>query len=137
VIAQTFRSPVKVTLALWPLAFAGCILLTLVRLGACNRDASSQGNAWTKDHSGYCTSSGWDALTAGPGSGTLTALALLALTAAWPASALVITGSIAALRDDARHLDRAWWIVAGGGAVLVVAFFLKWGHMTIVGGAGG
>jgi hypothetical protein len=128
---------VKLSLSLWPIAFAGCVVLTLIRLAACHPDAASQGNAWTEDHNGYCTNSGWDALTAGPGSGSLLALILLAVTVAWPATVLACGTAVAAGRGDAGLAPRAYaWAAAVGGA-LIVAFILKWGHATVVGGAGG
>ena len=128
---------VRRSLALWPLAFAGCVVLTLVRLAACHPDAASQGNAWTEDHNGYCTNSGWDALTAGPGSGSLLALVLLAVTVAWPATVLACAAAVAAGRRDEGLASRAYTWAAAIGGVLVVAFILRWGHATVVGGAGG
>jgi hypothetical protein len=131
------RGPVRTVLAVWPAALGGCVLLTAIRFAACNRDASPYGNAWTEDHNGYCTHSGWDALTAGPLNGTLPAIVLLAVTAAWPATTLAGAVFVAAGRRDARLASRLWSVWAGIGTVLVVAFLLKWGHVTIVGGAGG
>jgi hypothetical protein len=140
--ADTRGSPsrdasVRTLLALWPYALWGCALLAGTRYAACHRDASSYGNAWTADRNGYCTNSGWDALTAGPGNGSLLAFVLLAVTAAWPATVLAAAALVAARRHDARLSRRVWPVVIGAGAALVVAFFLKWGHVTIVGGAGG
>jgi hypothetical protein len=131
------NTSVRRSLSLWPLAFAGCVVLTLIRLAACHPDAASQGNAWTEDHNGYCTNSGWDALTAGPGHGSLLALVLLAVTVAWPATVMAAWVVVAARRRGAALTDRAYAVVAGAGGVLVVAFILEGGHATVVGGAGG
>ena len=105
-------------------AFLGCLILLLGRYAACHRDASPYGNAWTEDHHGYCTHSGWDALTGGPGSIALACL-LLALTALWPATALLVTRG------------RAVFTATAVGSLAVVALYVAWGHVTIVGGAGG
>jgi hypothetical protein len=50
---------------------------------------------------------------------------------------LVTAALVAARRHDAGLARRVWPWVTVVGAVLVVAFFFKWGHVTIVGGAGG
>jgi hypothetical protein len=105
-------------------AFLGCLILLGGRYVACHRDASPYGNAWTEDHHGYCTRSGWDALTGGPGSFALACL-LLALTALWPATALLV------LRG------RVVFGAIAAGSVAVVVFYVAWGHVAIVGGAGG
>jgi hypothetical protein len=121
----------------WPFAVLGCVLLTATRYAACHRDAMPYGNAWTEDHNGYCTNSAWEALTVGQGGASLRAVVLLALTAAWPATVLLVASLVGAVRDDAGFARRVWPRVAVGGAVLVVAFYFKWGHVTIVGGGGG
>jgi hypothetical protein len=120
----------------WPFALLGCVLLAATRYAACHRDASPYGNAWTEDHNGYCTNTGWDALMAGPGGESLRAVVLLAVTVAWPATALAIAALVATGRHD-RLARRAWPAMTLAGAVLVVAFFVMWGHVTIVGGGGG
>ena len=38
---------------------------------------------------------------------------------------------------EGRLPRRVWPWVAGIGTAIVIAFHLKWGHVTIVGGAGG
>lgn len=136
-VSSTRRAAVRPVLAAWPFALWGSTLLTAGRLAACHRDASSYGNAWTEDHSGYCAASGWDAVTNGAGGGPFVALALLAVTAALPATVLACATLVSAARRHAGRLTRAWPIAAGLGIVAVVAFYLQWGHVTIVGGAGG
>jgi hypothetical protein len=131
------RAATGPVLAAWPFALGACLLLFGGRFAACHRDASSYGNAWTEDQFGYCTNSGWDALTGGAGRGPLVALALLAVTAALPATVLVCATLVSARRRHAGRLSRAWPLVAGIGTVAVVAFYLKWGHVSIIGGAGG
>ncbi|HEY6892194.1 MAG TPA: hypothetical protein VI300_30600 [Solirubrobacter sp.] len=128
------RSATRKVLTAWPYALGLCVLLTATRFAACHRDAKPYGNAWTEDHSGYCSNSGWDALTGGSAP---RALALIAITAAWPATALVAATVAASARHDGRLPRRVWPWVAGIGSALVIAFRLKWGHVSIVGGAGG
>ena len=124
-------------LAAWPFALGGCLLLFGGRFAACHRDATPYGNAWTEDHNGFCTNSGWDALTAGAGRGPLVALVLLAVTGALPATLLACATLVSAARRHADRISRGWPVAAGIGTVAVAAFYFKWGHVSIVGGAGG
>ena len=78
----------RAVLAPWPAALGASFLLRLGRWWGCNRDPAQFGNAWTEDHNGYCTHSGWDAMTSGPAE-FLLAWALLVVTIGLPLLVLV------------------------------------------------
>jgi hypothetical protein len=116
-------------LAPWPAAAGASFVLLLGRLWGCNRDPTPYGNAWTEDHNGYCTHSGWEAMTSGAAE-FLLAGALLVVTIGLPLLTLVASS----------YLTGRGWLVWGltiAASLAVVVFFVVAGHVTIVGGAGG
>jgi hypothetical protein len=113
----------------WPAALGAAFVLELGRLWGCNRDPTPYGNAWTEDHNGYCTHSGWEAMTSGPAE-FLLAWALLAVTVGLPL--LILFGGA-----FVTHRARLVWALTVVASLGVAAFFVVAGHMTIVGGGGG
>jgi hypothetical protein len=71
-IARDIRAP-------WPAALGASLFLLIGRGFACDRDPRQYGNAWAEDHSGYCTHTGLEGMTSGPG-GFVLAWALPAVT---------------------------------------------------------
>jgi hypothetical protein len=113
----------------WPAALGASLFLLLGRAWACDRDPYQYGNAWAEDHSGYCSHSGLEAMTGGPG-GFLLAWALLAATAGLPLL-MIFAGARLSRRP------RLVWSLTVAASLFVVAFYVVAGHTTIVGGAGG
>jgi hypothetical protein len=116
-------------LAPWPATLGAALFLLVGRGFACDRDPYQYGNAWAEDDLGYCTHSGLEAMTSGPG-GFVGAWALLAVTVGLPL-VTIVAGALLTRRA------RLVWTLTIGAALAVLAFFVLFGHTTIVGGAGG
>ncbi|WP_028063715.1 hypothetical protein [Solirubrobacter soli] len=119
----------RVILAPWPAALGASLFLALGHMWGCYRDPSQYGNAWSEDHSGYCTHSSWAAMTSGPAEFLLAGM-LLAVTVGLPL--VVFVGSAVVTR-------RMWlvWTLTVLASLGVAVFFVIAGHVTIVGGGGG
>jgi hypothetical protein len=119
----------RVILAPWPAALGVSLFLLLGHMWGCYRDPALYGNAWTEDHSGYCTHSSWGAMTSGPAQFVL-AWTLLTITVGLP----LLTFFTTALLTRRPRVVGALTVTS---AVAVAVFFILAGHVTIVGGGGG